>query len=283
MPEEILLSQFEDHVLTVTLNRPEARNALSPGLMRGLLDTLSEAAEDARVRCVLLQGNGKDFCVGGDIAAARNANEKPEMSAEEIAAAEERAAKRGPISPDLMTKWLRRNSRVVELLHTMPKPTVVNLKGNVVGAGIGLALASDFRVVADNTKLKGGFSAVGYSGDFGSGYFLTSMMGAGKAREVLMLNRSVTGQELADLGLATEFVSAEKGDETAMKLARELAQLPPIALSYMKQNIKCALTSSLSDYLDLESINQNRCSQTEDSKEAIKAFFEKRPPTFQGK
>lgn len=283
MSEEILLTQLENNVLTITLNRPKSRNALSPELMRALLDTLSDAAEDARVRCVLLQGNGKDFCVGGDIAAAKDANQKKELTPEEHVAAEERAAKRGPVSADLMTKWLRRNSKVAELLHTMPKPTVANLKGNVVGAGIGLALACDFRVVADSAKMKGGFSAVGYSGDFASGYFLTHLLGAAKAKEVLMLNRSMKAEQMNSLGLATEFVAADEADGVALNLARELAELPPIALSYMKQNVKKALNANLSDYLDLEAINQNRCSQTDDSKEAVKAFFEKRSPIFRGK
>ena len=283
MSADVLITELKNKVLTITLNRPKSRNALSPEVMRALLNTLSDAAEDARARCVLLQGSGKDFCAGGDIAAAKQANQNKELTPEAQAAVEEREAKRGPISADLMTKWLRRNSQVTELLHGMPKPTVANLTGNVVGAGIGLALACDFRVVANNTIMKGGFSAVGYSGDFGSGYFLTHLLGAAKAKELLLLNRSIDAEEINKLGLATELVGADKADTAALNLASELAQLPPIALSYMKQNIKKALNASLSDYLDLEAINQNRCSQTDDSKEAVKAFFEKRTPIFQGK
>lgn len=283
MTEEILLTRLQDNVLTLTLNRPKSRNALSPALMRALLDNLSDAAEDARVRCIVLRGNGKDFCAGGDIAAAKDANENRELSEQELAAAAERAAKRGPISAELMTRWLRRNSQVVELLYSMPKPTVAILKGNVVGAGIGLALACDFRVVDESARLSSGFIKVGYSGDFGSAYFLTKLLGSARAREVLLLNRHLSGRQLADYGLATEFVSDKDADTIADSLARELAQSAPIAMGYMKQNLRTAEEADLRSYLDLEAINQNRSGSTQDSKEAIKAFFEKRTPVFQGK
>ncbi|NKI15960.1 enoyl-CoA hydratase [Spongiibacter sp. KMU-166] len=282
MTDDILLKDLSDNILTLTLNRPKHRNALNPNLMRALLDALNDATEDARVRCVILQGVGKDFCAGGDIAAAKDANNTTELSAEEKAAAELRAAKRGPVSAELMTRWLRRNAEVARIIHTMPKPVISVLKGNVVGAGIGLALACDFRVVADTAKLTSGFVKVGYSGDFGISYFLTKNLGPAKAKEVLMLNRPIYGETLNTLGLATQYTSADEASSCARELAIELANSAPISLAYMKQNVRIAMEKELDISLDMESINQNRSGSTNDSKEAIKAFFEKRQPVFQG-
>lgn len=283
MSDEILLSsRSEEGVLTLTLNRPKSRNALNPALMRVLHETLLDAQEDARVRCILLRGEGNDFCAGGDISAAKDANESREKSAEELAAAAERAARRGPPTPELMTDWLRRSMDSARLLHQMAKPTVVAVHGNVVGAGFGLAAACDFRIVADSSKFATGFLKVGYSGDFGGSYFATKLLGTAKARELFMLNETIDADEAARLGLATRRASDEQLFEVAADFAKKIANGPPIALRYMKQNLNAAETESLEHCFDLEARNQNRTGQSSDSKEAIKALFEKRSPQFQG-
>lgn len=279
---DALLSQLADGVLTLTLNRPERRNALNPPLMRALLDALNDAAEDARVRCVLLRGNGKDFCAGGDVSAAKDANEAKAPTAEEKAAADEKAARRGPSTPEALMTWLRRNSDATRVLHEMPKPTVAAVHGNIVGAGFGLAAACDFRIVADSASFASGYLKVGYSGDYGGAYFATRLLGAAKARELFMLNQPIDAATAERLGLSTRRVTDAELESTAADFARKLAKGPPVALRYMKQNLEAADHLPLDRYLDLEVRNQNRTAQTADSKEAVKALFEKRTPHFTG-
>lgn len=283
MSEEILLSELKDHVLTLTLNRPKQRNALNPPLMRALYDTLNDAAEDARVRCVVLRGNGPDFCAGGDIAAAKDANDKKELTAEEQAEEALRKAKRGPNSAEYMLNWLARSGESSRILNQMPKPTIAVLHGNVVGAGVGLATGCDFRIVADDTRIMSGFIKIGYSGDYGGSYFMTRLIGPAKAREFYMLNERIDAQEAARLGLATRLVKAEEADAVAQEMARKLAASPPISLRYMKKNINTAADYPLERAFEVEVMNQHRIGATEDSKEALRAMFEKREPSFQGK
>lgn len=282
MSEEILLNHLDEGVLTLTLNRPERLNALNPALMRALVDALTDAADDARVGCVLLRGNGRAFCAGGDIAAARDANEQAERTPEQVAADELRKAKRGPNTTEVMQAWLRRSAESVRLLHEMPKPTVAALHGAVVGAGLGLATACDFRVAANTISLSTGFRKVGYSGDFGGSYFLTRLLGTAKTRELYLLDAKINAEQADRLGLLTRLVEPEALEAEARALAVQLAAGPRIAHRYIKQNLNLALDSELSDVLDAEVRHQNRCSGTEDHKEAVKALFEKRIPQFRG-
>lgn len=279
---DVLHTHLADGVMTLSLNRPERRNALNPPLMRALHEALAEAAEDARVRCVLLRGNGKDFCAGGDVSAAKEANESKVLTDEERAAADEKAARRGPNTPELMTTWLRRSSESSRLLHEMPKPTVAAVQGNIVGAGFGLAAACDFRIVAQSATFTSGYLRIGYSGDFGGAWFATRLLGTAKARELFMLNEPIDAATAERLGLATRRVADDQLDSEAAAFAAKLAKGPPIALRYMKQNLATAELESLDRYLDHEVRNQNRTGATADSKEAIKALFEKRPPVFKG-
>jgi 2-(1,2-epoxy-1,2-dihydrophenyl)acetyl-CoA isomerase len=154
--------------------------------------------------------------------------------------------------------------------------------GNVVGAGFGLAAACDFRIVADSARFSSGFLKVGYSGDFGGTWFATRLLGTARARELFMLNRSLDADAAERLGLATRRVSDEALATATAEFAAVLAHSAPIALRYMKQNLNAAETESLEHCFDLEARNQNRCGMTEDSREAIKALFEKRKPQFKG-
>ncbi|MET0378213.1 MAG: enoyl-CoA hydratase-related protein, partial [Spongiibacteraceae bacterium] len=164
------------------------------------------------------------------------------------------------------------------------KPTIAVLHGNVVGAGIGLAGACDFRIVAEDTRLLTSFLKVGYSGDFGGSYSLTRLVGTAKARELFMLNERIDAQEINRLGLATRLVaSVETADAVAQEMARKLASAPPLTLGYMKKNLNVAEDYPLERAFEVEALNQNLAGNTEDSKEAIRAMFEKREPIFRGK
>lgn len=282
MSDDILLQSLDQGVLTLTLNRPERLNALNPALMRVLVEALQDAADDARVGCVLLRGSGRAFCAGGDIAAARDANEGKEKTAEEQATDELRKAKRGPNTPEVMQAWLRRSAESARLLNQMPKPTVAALQGAVVGAGLGLAAACDFRIAASDAKFSTGFRKVGYSGDFGGSYFLTQLIGTARTRELYLLDSRLDAAQAERLGLVTRVVEPEQLQTQAQEMALTLASGPPIAQRYIKQNLNLAQAGGLEAVLESEVRNQNRCSQTEDHKEAVKALFEKRTPHFRG-
>lgn len=279
---DVLIQDLNEGVLTLTLNRPDKLNALNPALMRALLDAARDAADDARVRAVLLRGAGRGFCAGGDIGTDRDAKSKTEPTEAERLAAEERAAKRGPDSHEMRVNWLRTNMEAARLLHQMPKPTIAAVRGAAAGAGFALAAACDFRIVAESAKFTTAFVHVGFSGDYGGSYFLTRLLGAAKARELYLLGDKIDAQEAQRLGLVTRLVSDEQLDEEAMAFARRLAGGPPVAYRYIKRNLNAAESGTLEEVFDLEAQHMTRTAQTEDHKEAAKAFFEKRKPVFKG-
>jgi 2-(1,2-epoxy-1,2-dihydrophenyl)acetyl-CoA isomerase len=238
------LLEVDDGVAWVTLNRPDALNAMNGALMDGLHEALSMAASDDEVRCVVLRGNGRSFCAGGDVG----------MMAERRQQAAE-AASLGALL-DLQTRELERRAEAVILLHSMPKPTLAVLHGHVVGGGLSLALAADLRIAAEGTRLRVQFSKVGLSGDFGISYFLQHLLRGAKARELLLLDEPVGTDAAMQLGLLTAVHTVEELADAAATLARRLADGPTIAYGRMKDNLRAAETQSLEDVLRLESLNQ---------------------------
>ncbi|MET0985396.1 MAG: enoyl-CoA hydratase [Steroidobacteraceae bacterium] len=280
MSDEFLLTHLEDRVLTLTLNRPERLNALHPPLMRALREALADAAADARVGCVVLTGAGKGFCAGGDIGVAGGKGESQQKTPEQMAADAERAARKGSDTFEFRVNWLRESMESVRLLHDMPKPTIASVNGAAAGAGFGLAAACDFRVVADTAKFSTAFIQVGFSGDYGGTYFLTKLVGPMKARELYLLGDRIDAHEAQRLGLVTKLVSADELQSETRALATRLANGPGIAQRYMKATLNLAEHATLLEVLDAEAQYQTRTGQTEDHKEAAKAFFEKRKPVF---
>jgi 2-(1,2-epoxy-1,2-dihydrophenyl)acetyl-CoA isomerase len=262
-----ILSERQDHLAIITLNRPDRLNALSGPVMDALRTALQEAALNHRVRAVLLRAAGRGFCAGGDIKAGG-------ISKEEAATMtlEDRA------------QVLRRQMESAALLHTMPKPTVTALRGAVMGAGVGLALSGDFRVASSTLKLETAFRNLGFSGDFGGAYFLTRLAGGSAARNLMMRSRRIDGAEALRLGLVSELVDDAQLDERALALAQELANGPSVALQHMKRALNAAADgASVAQILDMEASAMVRSSKTEDHKEAVKAFVEKRAPQFLGR
>ena len=253
-------------VATLTLNRPESRNALTPEMMAGLKEALPRLAADSAVRVVVLTGAGRAFCAGGDVKRFAAVS----SGAQRAAAFEERVHD------------LRSRMEVSRLLHEMPKPTLAVIPGPAAGAGLSLALACDLRIAAEDAKLTTAFSKVGLSGDFGGSYFLTYLVGAAKARELYFTGRVLLGQEALELGIVNRVTTAEDLEQEANSYAAELAALPTLAVGYMKKNLNAALKGSLSDVLDGEAIHMIRTFETEDHKKAAQAFLEKRAPEFSG-
>ena len=266
MTQELLESQVNG-IATLTMNRPEALNALTGDMMAALSEALPRLAADPAVRAVVLTGTGNAFCSGGDVKGfARRAT-----------------GTAAPKTFDAQVTDLRARMEVSRHLHEMPKPTLAVLPGAAAGAGLSLALACDMRIAADNAKLTTAFSKIGLSGDFGGSYFLNHLVGAAKARELYFTGRVVRADEAFQMGMINRIVPPTQLAGAAREWAEELAALPTIAVGYMKRNLNAGLRASLSDVLDAEAIHMIRTFETEDHKGAAAAFVDKRAPKFNGR
>ena len=263
-----LLETIDGGIATLTMNRPEARNAMTRPMLAAMLEALQRLALDPAVRLVVLTGSGGAFCSGGDV-----------KGFAKVAAGGAHAI----ASFDSKVTDLRARMDVSRLLHEMPKPTLAVIPGAAAGAGLALALACDLRIAADDAKLTTAFAKVGLSGDFGGSYFLSHLVGAGKAREMYFTGQVIHGAEAMQIGLVNRAVPAAQLAESAKAWAAELAALPTIAVGYMKRNLNLGMRSSLADTLDAEAIHMTRTFDTEDHKGAATAFVEKRSPAFQGR
>ncbi len=259
---DIVLQHLDRGLLTITMNRPDRRNALNADMTRGLVEAARRAAEDSDVRAALLKGAGGTFCVGGDVKAMAVATPRP---------LEERVT------------TLRKGMEVSRILHQMQKPVVAQIDGAAAGAGLSIALSCDIRIASESAKITTAFAKVGFSGDYGGTYFLTQMLGSAKARELYLLSPVLTAKEALGLGMVSKVVPDAEIDKAAHELAMSLAQGPSVTLGYIKRNINNAETLSLEACFDAEAIHHSRCGETTDHKEASKAFVEKRTPTFVGR
>ncbi|MDI3306754.1 MAG: enoyl-CoA hydratase-related protein, partial [Acetobacteraceae bacterium] len=192
-------------------------------------------------------------------------------------------AKPPPATPEAGADELRARMECCRLLHEMPKPTIAMLNGVAAGAGMSLALACDMRIAGESARMTTAFAKMGFSGDFGGHYFLTRLVGPAKARELYFTCEMLDAAKLERLGLVNRVVPDAALREETMALARQLGQGPRVAWRYMKRNMKVAEEGTLAEALDAEAIGMMRCRETEDHKEALRAFMEKRPPVFQGR
>jgi 2-(1,2-epoxy-1,2-dihydrophenyl)acetyl-CoA isomerase len=269
-----LIESFADGVATLTMNRPEARNAMSAEMMSALSEALPRLAADSNVRCVVLTGAGGAFCAGGDVKgfASQAGGQDADGAAE-------------PRGFDLEGRahGLRQGMELSRILHEMPKPTLAAIPGPAAGAGFSLALACDMRIALDTAKLTTAFSKVGLSGDYGGSFFLPYLVGQALARELYFTARVVSGTEALEIGLVNRVATADEYEDAVAALAGELAGLPTVAVGYMKKNLNSAYGGSLSDTFDREALHMIRCFMTDDHKGAAVAFVEKRAPEFHGR
>jgi len=266
-----LLEDFEDGVLTLTMNRPEARNAMSGSMMVALREAVWRAADDPQVRCLVLTGSGGAFCAGGDVKGFASD------------AGSERRSSGNATSYETLVQGLRQGMEISKQLHVMPKPTLAVIPGPAAGAGLSLALACDLRFCLDTAKITTAFSKIGASGDYGGSYFLPQLVGAAKARELYFTADVISGQEAYELGIVTKVAGANTFEAESKDYATYLASLPTVALGYMKKNLNAAQNSALSDVFDLEAGHMMRTFMTEDHKAAAIAFVNKQQPVFKGK
>ena len=257
-----------DGVRTLTLNRAERLNALTPSLVDKLLTALSDAATDPAVRCVVLTGAGRGFCAGYDLTGDD----------------EEPGSVRDPASwrPDEVAAHMLRDSQIPVLLHRMEKPTVASIRGPVAGSGMVLAAACDLRIASETARFKLAFASAGRCGDPGGSYLLTHLVGPARARELFLLDDKIEAAQALSIGLVNRVVPDDALERETMAMATRLANGPTGAYAAIKRNLNAAETGSLEETIAIEAPANAQASLSHDGKEAAAAFVEKRAPRFRG-
>ncbi|MBM7368645.1 enoyl-CoA hydratase/isomerase family protein [Gordonia hydrophobica] len=257
MPEVIL--DRCGAVATVTLNRPDAMNAMNTPLLDQLVGTLETLSDDPTTRVIILTGAGRAFCAGGDLHA--------DYSGGSNAQAESR---------------LRHHVRAAEILREGDAVSIAAINGPAAGAGFSLAAACDLRYMADTAVLRSAFLTAAMSGDFGLGWSLSRLLGTARATEILLLNEKITADRALQIGLVTGVTSHAELDETVRAAAQKLAAGPPLAIAGIKQNLHDATTLPFTECLRRETSTHVAVARSADVAEAGAAFLAKRAPHFIG-
>ncbi len=260
MPD--LLETVEDGIATLTMNRPDRLNALSQSMLAALKESLARLAEDERAGAIVITGAGRGFCAGGDV---------KDMARRSGQTWEERIARLSSMHE--LPRMMRRH----------PKVIVAMVNGPAFGAGLGVAMACDLRVAARSARFGTAFAGIAYSGDFGGSWLLTQLVGPARAREMYLLPDPVDAEQAGAIGLVNRVVDDDALSETTMALARRLASGPRLAYRYIKRNLNAAETETLDSVCDMEAVHQARTGLSEDHREAVAAFAEKRRPAFKGR
>ena len=262
-------TEVTDGVMTITLNRPKRRNAMSNPMLQGLVGSLADAVVASDVGAVVLTGAGGAFCAGGDVKGMAEAGGE---------------AGNSPQQYDARVHLQRRNQRdTAGKLYELPKPTLAALPGPAAGAGLSLALSCDLRYASPNAIMTTAFARVGFSGDYGGTYFMSRLIGSAKARELYLLSEKVDMVEAERLGLVNGVFPEELLQDEVHEIAKRLAEGPTVAYRYMKENLNRAVNGEMGECLDMEAAHHIHCGQTRDHREAAQAFVEKRDPVFEGR
>jgi len=293
MADDVLFEKRPDGVGLVTLNRPDSLNAMGGQLMPMLWQYLEKCSFDREVRCVVLTGNGRGFCAGGDV---KEMGRRPSTGSGQGPAPPEAGAgdpstgsgqdgtPRSTVGEmDAAVQGLRESQmRTSYVLHTMPKPTIAAVNGYAVGAGFSLALACDLRIASEQAKFGTAFRNVGLSGDFGGSYFLTRLVGMGKARELYFTAEMLDAEEALRIGLVNRVVPHDRLADETLAFASKLAAGPTGTYARMKANLTLAGHADLRTLLDQEALHMRLSGLSNDSREAVRAFIEKREAKFSG-
>ncbi|MFI7321036.1 enoyl-CoA hydratase/isomerase family protein [Streptomyces venezuelae] len=262
-----VLYDVHDGLATITINRPEAMNAMNTEAKVALREAALAAAADDAVRAVLLTATGRAFCVGQDLK-------------EHIGSL---AADREAGTGQTMSTVREHYNPIVRALTGMRKPVVAGVNGVAAGAGLGFALAADYRVVADTAKFNTSFAGVALTADSGVSWTLPRVIGPGRAADLLLFPRNIDAREAYDLGIANKIVPAADLAAEAAQVARALADGPTLAYAALKESLAYAAGHSLDEALDKEDELQGKAGASEDHAIAVQAFIAKEKPKYLGR
>jgi 2-(1,2-epoxy-1,2-dihydrophenyl)acetyl-CoA isomerase len=255
---ETMLVDRADGIVTITLNRPDKKNAVNRRSWAELLETLQEVSANPRDRAVVLTGAGGNFCSGADLTSLRDEEPKPFVSE------------------------MREIADTVLRLHRLPKPTIAKVDGVAVGIGLSLALGCDLVIASERARFSEIFVRRGLTVDGGSSWLLPRIVGLHKAKELALLGDIISASEAAAIGLVNKVVPVDELDKACDEWASRLATGPTVALSLTKSLLNNSFAVSMDQALEDESRGQHVTSTTADMAEAMRAFVEKREPNFKG-
>jgi 2-(1,2-epoxy-1,2-dihydrophenyl)acetyl-CoA isomerase len=255
---ETIRYETRDHVAWLTLNRPDKLNAFTEKMNKEITKALKQTANDANVRCLVITGAGRAFCSGEDLGGVTEEMDHGEA---------------------LRTRY----APMMKALYHFEKPVIAAVNGVAAGAGMSLALACDFRLVSEKASFVEAFIHVGLIPDAGNLYYLPRLIGHAKALELAVLGEKISAQKAVELGLATAVVPEAEWEEEVQRFAERLAAMPTKAIGLIKRLLRESWHCTFEDYLEKEAYGQRIAGLTEDHKEGIRAFFEKRKAVFQGK
>jgi 2-(1,2-epoxy-1,2-dihydrophenyl)acetyl-CoA isomerase len=263
MSEEVIFTDVSNQVATLTFNRPDRLNALSQDLIHQSIDILKQWGRDREVGAIVVTGAGRAFCAGGDVSMMAREGESATLEDK--------------------IDGLRAAQELSWLLYNSPKVTIAAVNGFAMGAGLGVCLACDLRIASDKARFGTAYAKVGFGGDFGTTWLLTRYVGAPKAKELFFLADQIDAAEAHRLGLVNEVAAHDDLTSRVREIATRIASGPLTSYRYMKANINLAASTDFRALLDREAETHLRCSQTDDHKEGVRAFMEKRQPKFTGK
>lgn len=261
MSEPILIREVSERIATLTLNRPESKNALSRELVAELGAALDELGRDDEVRCIMLTGAGGSFCSGADL----------------------KAAMAHPAALETVGEALTAYHHIIRSIVTAPKPVIAVVDGPAVGFGCDLALACDIRILSTRAYLQEKFVRIGLMPDGGGTLWLSRMIGVGRALELLLTGDPIPAERAYELGLANHVVVVDELDARASRLAERLAKGPPLAQAAIKKAVRSALASTIEETLEMEREGQLRCLGSQDFMEGVAAWMQRREPEFEGR
>lgn len=263
MSDELIKVAEDNGIVTVTLNRPDRLNAFVGHMRRDLAEALEEAGSDPHVRVLVLNGEGRAFCAGGDVQFMAELVERNDT--EEFA------------------RILGAARRVILAIRQMTKPVIASIEGPASGAGFNLALACDLRIASSNATFSQSFVKLGFHPDWGGTYFLPRMVTSNIACELFFLGDTIDAPEALRLGLINRVVAPEELAAETRKLAERLREGPAVSIAAAKHAVYASEHDGLEKMLQYEVEAQLRCFESEDGREGVRAFIEKRPPRFTGR
>lgn len=265
-----LLSHIHGNIGIITLNRPESKNALSDELTPALRSQISNLNIDDRVNALIITGSGDAFCAGGDVKSMNASTSNKESWTTE--SSEEEVLK------NLQNKQMT----LTHTLYNFSKPTIAALPGAAAGAGLSIALTCDFRYVNENAFAIAGYGRIALTGDYGMSWLLPKIVGLSKAKDMMLSNSKISAKEGLNIGLFDKVIKGDELLKSSLEYANILSTFSPLSLKAMKNNIQSSTEISLEESLNQEAIELIKASKSNDHKEGIRAFVEKRKPIFTG-